>query len=180
MNHRPKGFCTLVSATDCDGKTMKLSDVVRLGLVTPVRAPAGFDLPADEVPIGANLFLDNARQYMAYAMAFRSPISNYTIQRFGVGTGTLPPNTGDVQLQNRVELTPSSGIYTKLIDTVDFPAPFVARFQFTIGVAEFVGYSITELGLYSGDETIMSRWTLPSGVNLDGTWSPTWAHRLVF
>lgn len=180
MSSRPKGFCSLVGATDGAGNAIKLSDVVRYGWATPVSKPTGFDIGDDEIPLGHNLFLDNARQYMAFAMAFRSPISDYVIQKFGAGTGTLPVNVSDVELQNRVEITPGSGTYTKLIDGADFPAPFTTAFNFTLAAGELNGYLLTEFGLYSGNDTLMMRWVLPSGISKSADYVPTLRHRLTY
>lgn len=180
MAMRPIGFCSVTGAFSADGRQLDLAALAAAGVVRPGKCPAEFALPADELPLGYNLFLDNARQYVAYAMAFRAPVGDYVIQKFGVGTGNTPPNVGDVELQNRVEVTPGSGTYVKFIDSVEFPAPFTAAFNFTLGANDFNGYLIEEVGLYSGNNTLMMRWVLPSGINKDATIALTLRHRVVF
>jgi hypothetical protein len=158
-----------------------LTKLVDRGLVKPVRGAPGWGLTPDEIPLGHNLQLDNFRQYMAYAMTFRGPIGNYVLQRFGVGTGVTPPTVGDVQLQNAIQLVApdNPNVGTKLIDYVAYPAPFYAYIYFTLGVNDANGYSVTELGLYSGDNTLLIRWTVP-GINKDATYSPQLVHRLAW
>lgn len=173
----PKGFCTIVGATDPDGRSIPLRKLVENGWVTPVRAPSGWGIGPDELPLGKNLFLDNARQYTAFSLTFRAPISNYTLQNYGVGTGLTPPTVADTSLENAVTLSNLSTIAP--IDGVDYPAPFVTQTRFTLGVNDANGYALTEFGLFSGDGTILMRWVTPA-LNKSSAWAPTLVHRSVY
>jgi hypothetical protein len=177
-----KGYSSIYQVKDGDGRILLPSEIVDRKIAVPGSGESGWGLGPNEIPLGPNLQLDNFRQYMAYAMTFRAPVGNYVIQRFGVGTGTLPPTTADVQLQNQVPLIgadqPTLG--TKLIDYVTYPSPFVSIIYFTLGITDANGYNITEVGLYSGDNTILVRWVLPAGINSSGQVAVTLAHRLVW
>lgn len=177
-----KGFSSISAVHDRDGRLLSPYEVVDRGIVIPGKGEDGWGLGPNEIPLGPNLQLDNFRQYMAYAMTFRSPVSNYVIQRFGVGTGTLPPTTADVQLQNQVALVASDNpsATTKLIDYCSYPSPYIVQIYFTLGTQDANGQLITELGLFSGDGTILVRWTLPAGINNTGQTAVTFLHRLAF
>ena len=174
----PRGFFSIASITDSTGKVVSRTDAERYGWVRrSTRYPRFVGLGPDEIPLGENLFVDGGRQYALYAFSFKSPISNYTIQQFSVGTGTTPPTMGDVQLENAVTL--SSGSALKQIDGVGFPAPFVARVDFTLGLNDANGYLLTEFGIFSGDGVLLARFTRV-GLNKTSDWSPTIAYRLRF
>ena len=145
------------------------------------RVPDHVKLGIDEVPLACNMQLDNFRQYMAYAMTFRNPVNNYVLQRFGVGTGLLAPTASDVQLGNQIPLVATDNpLYnTKLFDSVSYQSPFQTIINFTLGVNDAVGYLITEMGLYSGDQTLLVKWLLPAGIQ-GGVSSLTFQHRLVW
>jgi hypothetical protein len=176
-----RGFSSVVGVKDAEGNTVKLADAIRYGWITPGKALPGWDLTSDEVPLGPNLQLDNFRQYLCYAATARSPIIQFAIQRFGCGTGVVPPTTANTQLLTQVPLVaPDSANYnTKLIDYVSYPSPFYAQIYFTLGVNDANGYLLTEFGLYSGDQTLLIRWTIP-GIAKDSTFTPTLQHRLAF
>jgi len=175
------GFSSVIAVHDAEGKSVKLADAIRYGWITPGKAVAGFDLTGDEIPLGLNLQLDNFRQYLCYASTYRSPVGSYVLQRFGVGTGVRPPTTADTQLQAQVNLVAQDNpaFNTKLVDYVAYPSPFYAQIYFTLGVNDANGYLITEAGLYSGDNTLLIRWTIP-GIAKDSTFTPTLQHRLAF
>lgn len=176
-----KGFSSVTSVHDAEGKRVPLSKAVDYGWITPGKALPGWDLTSDEIPLGPNLQLDNFRQYLCYASTFRNPVSNYVLQRFGVGTGVTPPNTANTQLQAQVNLVApdNAQLSTKLVDYVAYPSPYYAQIYFTLGVNDANGYLITEAGLYSGDNTLLIRWTIP-GIAKDSTFTPTLQHRLAF
>jgi len=178
-----KGYSSIYQVKDERGLILPASEVVDRGIAVPGAGESGWGLGPNEIPLGPNLQLDNFRQYMAYAMTFRAPVGNYVLQRFGVGTGTLPPTTADVQLQNVVPLVaPDSPTATnKLVDYCAYPSPFNVQIFFTLGVQDAIGQLITELGLYAGDQTtLLIRWTLPAGVQSTGQNSVTFCHRLNF
>ena len=175
---RARGFLTCTAVRDSEGRPVPLSKAVAYGWLRPARAPAGFGIGPDEVPLGHNLFLDAGRQYMAYAWGYRSPVSNYVLQYFGIGTGASTPAVADTALENPVTFDGVSQ-YLKLVDSVDFPAPFIARVLFTIGATEANGYLLTEFGFYSGDQTLITRLTRV-GINKTSDFAPQLAHRVRF
>src|SRR5574337_100444 len=127
--NRPKGILTVSGVKLADGKVITTQQAVDYGWIKPVMGTfAGWGLERHEVPLGENLFVDQGRQIVAYAFGFRSPISSYTVQRFGVGSGTTPARVTDVALESPIVL--NTGTTTKPIDAVDFLSPFVVRVAF--------------------------------------------------
>lgn len=165
----PKGFLYCTGVRDSAGKKIPLAKAVRYGWIRPGEVPDGFTLPKGAVPIGANLFLDGGRQYAVFALAFRAPAQSFTLQKFGVGTGVRPASATDVALVNPVAFV--SGLYTKNVDAVTFPAPFTLRAQFTIGANDCNGYLLTEFGLFSGDGTLLVRVVRP-GISKSSDFAP--------
>ena len=174
----PQGFLTCTAVHDAEGREIPLQDAIRYGWLKPVKAPAGWDIGPDEVPLGSNLFLDAGRQYVAYAFGYRSPVSNYAVSSFGVGTGVGAATATDTALINPVPLIAPS-TYLQLVDSVDFPAPFVARINFTLGSSMANGYLITEFGFYSGDQTLLIH-LVRTGINKVSDFAPTCCHRIRF
>lgn len=153
------------------------AEAVRRGWLKPGVVPPGFDLAPGAVPIGSNLFVDGGRQYAVYALAFRAPATDYTIQQFAVGTGTAAPAVTNVALENPVAF--SSGAFGKQVDTIQFTAPFTMNVVFTLGAADCNGYALTEFGLLAGDGTLMARVVQPA-VNKVSAWSPSLSWQLRF
>lgn len=176
---RPEGIVTVAGITLADGKKLSTQQAVDYGWITPAKGTfSGWSLPRHEVPVGRNLFLDQGRQVAVYALGFRSPISNYTIQRFGVGTGLTPARVTDVALQSPVVL--NNGSTTKPIDSIDFLTPFTLRVAFTLAVDDANGYLLSEMGLFSGGEAIVARKVRAVSINKTSDYSPTllWRVRL--
>ena len=179
---RAEGLVTFSGIVRSDGKPCTTQEAVDFGwIVAPQgRKPRGWGLDRHEVPLGKNLFLDQGRQLLAYCWSGRSPLSNYFVQKFGVGTGTTAPATTDVALENPIYFDPpTNSIITQAIDGIDFPSAFVARVEFTLGSGDANGYLITEMGLYSGDDTLVARRT-NIGVNKTSDFAPTFTWRVRF
>jgi hypothetical protein len=176
-----KGFSSIVGVLDRDGLPVNPWVAAERGWFPVGKAPADVKLGDDEVPLAVNLQLDNFRQYMAYAMTFRAPVGNYVLQRFGVGTGTAPPTTADVQLGNQIPLVASDNpsFNTRLVDYAQYPSPFLTQIYFTLAITDAVGYLVTEMGLYSGDQTLLVHWLLPAGIQ-GGVSSLQFCHRLAW
>jgi hypothetical protein len=179
---RPKGFFS-ISKFVHHGSVITPADAIDRGIVEAIHPclggmawGAGIDI-TKEYPLGQNLWLDNGRQLLAYLFGFRSPIGDYACQLFGVGTGVRPPNVADVELEAPVELT--AGVFKKQIVGVDFPSPFIARVETTLGEAEANGYLLTEMGLYSGNNTLMNRKVI-TGVSKDSGLSLSFMIRIRF
>lgn len=176
---RPEGILTVSGIKLADGKTLSTQQAVDYGWVKAAPgAFAGWGLERHEVPLGENLFVDQGRQIVAYAFGFRSPVSDYTVQRFGVGTGLTPAKVTDVALQAPVTLNNSST--TKEIDTVDFLSPFVVRVGFTLATDDANGYILSEMGLFSGGEALIARKVRAVSINKTSDFSPTLTWRIRF
>lgn len=179
---RPKGLVTVSGITTADGKDIPLQQAVDWGWIKPAsgRSPSGWGLPVrGEVSLGENLFLDQGRQLMAFCFGFRSPISDYTCQLYGVGTGTTAPAVTDVALESPIILD-STGETTAPIMGVDFLTPFVVRVSYQIAISDANGYLITERGLFSGNGTLFARHISSSGINKTSDFSPTLTWRIRF
>lgn len=164
---RPLGLVTIDRIVDSFGKVIPLERAIKYGWIQP---------GAESAP---NLFVDQGRQLLAYAFAFRAPISNYTCQNFGVGTGTTPAKVSDVALQAPVLLN-SVSAYTAPIDSIDFMSAFVVRVAFTIGLGDANGSNITEMGLFSGGNVLIARRVRTVAINKQSDFAPTLTWRLRF
>ena len=177
---RAEGLITVSQITLADGKPMPLRKACDYGWITPERVPAGWDVGADEVCLGRNLFLDQGRQLLAYAFGFRAPIENYTVQNFGVGTGLTAATVTDVALEAPVVLASGFGATTAPITSVDFLTAFVLRVGFTIAVGDANGYLLTEFGLFSGNNTLLARKVRSVGINKTSDFATTLQWRVRF
>jgi len=180
-NFRPEGLVTISAIRDSTGRKVTLEQAIKYGWLQgrPQQALplSQFGDCSDEIAVGHNTFTDVGRQCLAFAMGFRSPIQDFVISYFEVGTGLASSKVSDVALENPVTL--SGGSTKKQIDAVDFPVPFIARVAITLGYADAVGYLLTELGLFSGNGTLISRKT-NTGINKTSDWSPTLQWRIRF
>lgn len=162
-----QGLLTL-NRVIADGVCLSASAAVRRGIITSIDVDRGYwAVEDDEVPVSHNVFVDGGRQLLSFIFGGRSPLNNYICQSFGVGTGDpglYPPNATDVALVSPVALASVGGAFTKPIDGVDFPAPFIARVQLTLAASDANGYLVTEFGLFSGDGTLLAR-TTNTGIN---------------
>lgn len=175
----PEGIVTLSSIVDSSGKTTSIEKAKSYGWL------AGDFCTRDdhwrieeEVIVGDNLFLDQGRQLIAYCMGGRSPSSDYSIRKYGVGTGKIPVNVVDTSLRSPVLL--NSGNYTDLITGIDFIEPFVIRVYFTLGINDANGYLLTEHGLFSGNGTLVAKRVSSVGINKTSDFSPTLTWRIRF
>lgn len=177
---RPKGLVTVSGITLADGSQMPLRKACDYGFITPQRSPAGWDVSPDEVVVGKNLFVDQGRQLVAYAFGFRAPIQNYTCQQFGVGTSLVAAQMTDVALLAPVALASQGGATTAPVNSIDFLTSFVVRVGFTIALGDANGYLLTEMGLFSGNGTLMARLVRSVGINKTSDFSPTLTWRIRF
>lgn len=173
-----KGLLSVTKVLLADGKEISTQRAVELGWIIPSGTrPRGWGLTREEVPLGHNLFLDNGRQLLAFAFGERSPISNFTCKKFGLGTGTTPPKVIDVGLESPLSFF--AGSQTKPISAIDFSIPFVARVEFAIAATEANGFLITEMGLFSGNDTLLAR-RVHVGINKTSDFSPVLGWRIRF
>lgn len=178
MNRPVQGFVSISKITLADGREISTQQAVDYGwIVAAGKQPSGWDLERHEVPVGENLFVDQGRQCVAYAMGFRAPITDYVISKFAVGTGITAPNVTDVALEAPIDL---GGSVTKLVDVVDFVSPFVCRFSFTLASGEANGYVISEMGLYTGSDILVARKVRAVSINKTADFAPTLTWRVRF
>lgn len=175
---KPQGLITIDSVTDSSGRLRSTQYAVDQGWITPgMNQPAGWDLERHEVVVGFNLFTDQGRQAMAYAMGFRAPIEDYVITKFGIGTGVTAPSVTDVALEAPILL---SGNPTKNITLVDFTHPFTLRAKLDLGLGDANGYIISEMGLFTGGDILVARKVQPVSINKTGDFAPSLSYRLKF
>lgn len=177
----PTGLVTLKSFVANDGKVVSASEALSRGWVALSEPKSGgWKLDSGEVPLGENLFVDNGRQLLAYVLGGRSPLSDFYISRFGIGTGTTAPASTDTSLENPVYFdAPTNLVSTKEVSAIDFPSPYVLRVEFTIGSGDGNGYLITELGLFSGSGSLIARRT-NVGINKTSDFAPQLLWRIRF
>jgi len=177
---RPQGIVTVSKVVDATGREISTQQAIDYGWIcAPAgRQPAGWGLERHEVVVGHNLFVDNGRQLLAYAFAFRAPLANYTCQKFGVGTGTTAARVTDVALEAPIQF--SDGYWTKAVDLIDFLSAFVVRVSFSLGTADANGYIISEMGLFSGNDTLIARKIRTVSLNKTSDFSPTLTWRCRF
>lgn len=173
---RPHGSVSISKIVDSFGKQIPLEKAVKYGWLS---AGLRVDRRTGEEVASPNLFVDQGRQLLAYAFAFRSPIENYVCRKFGVGTGLRAANVADVALESPITLASTGGI-TAAIDSIDFLSAFVVRVSYTLALGDANGYVITEMGLYSGNNTLMARKIRSVAINKTSDFSPTLTHRLRF
>jgi hypothetical protein len=172
---RPQGEVELEKITDKHGNAVDFEEACRRGwLSIQSSAFSVIRHPAHK----KNMCVDQSRQISAYCLGFRSPISSFTIQKFGVGTGLTPPKVTDVALESPVTL--QSGQILKTLDSIEYPSPFVLRATFTLGLGDANGYSLTEFGLFTGGDALFARKVDPVAINKTSDFSPTLSWRIRF
>lgn len=164
---RPKGGVAIIGARDANGCPIELQKLLADGIVNRVgvtRYGARYALRVanGEIDLGENLFVDTGRQAVCFAFGERSPTTNFTVQKFGLGVGTTPPAVTDTSLSE--PLTFYAGLTLKPVDNIAYPAPFVMQVQFTMGLSEANGHLITEMGLFTSNGTLIARRT-HTGIN---------------
>ena len=177
---RPQGLLTVSKITDASGRDIPLDDAVRYGWLPKdaEKAPRGWGIGREEACLGKNLWTDSGRQILCYCLAFRSPIADYVLSKFGVGTGTTAAKTTDVALEAPARL--NSLEFLGNVETIDFLSPFVMRVAYTLGLADCNGLLLTEMGLFSGNGSLIARKVRSIGISKVSDYSPTICHRLRF
>lgn len=177
---RAEGLVTVSKITLADGKELPLRKACDYGLIMPERSPAGWDIGADEVCVGSNLFVDQGRQLLAYTFGFRAPVGDYACQKYGVGTGLTAAQVTDVSLQAPVALASQSGATIAPVASIDFLTAFVVRVGFTIATGDANGFALTEYGLFSGNGTLLARFVRSVAINKTSDFAPTLTWRIRF
>ena len=177
----PKGLVTVSGIRTADGRSISTQQAVDYGWIVPSagKSPAGWGLERHEVSLGENLFVDQGRQLLAFCFGFRSPVSDFTAQKFSVGTGLTPPQVTDVAMESPITLASVSSTLGS-IDGVDFLTPFVVRVSYTIALGDANGYLITERGLFSGNGSLFAHHVSSAGIDKTSDFSPTLTWRIRF
>jgi hypothetical protein len=175
--HRPTGELFVSGVVDSFGKPVELDKAISYGWLPNLPIVGLNDKPA--LTLNQNLFLDQGRQLLAFCFGFRSPISDYTCQRFGIGTGITAPAVTDVSLESPITLSSVSSTTAPILG-VDFLTPFVVRASYQIAIGDANGYLITERGLFSGNGTLFARHVSAAGINKTSDFSPTLTWRIRF
>lgn len=162
---RPQGLVTVERIVDSTGKVVPVEKAIKYGWL---------ERGAER---STNLFVDQGRQLLVYAFAFRAPIENYVCRKYGIGSGQRPAKTTDIALQAPIDLGGST--YTAAIDSIDFLSAFTMRVSFTIPLA-INGVMIYEMGLFSGNDALIARRVRTVGINKTSDFSPTLVWRLRF
>ncbi len=149
--------------------------------------------PSKEEPgyiiCGDNLVVDGGRQVIANLLGGRgysdsAPIIDWIISKVSFGTGDQVARYTDVTLspqpdvglglvggENEIEIT--TGVYKKLISSVDWPQPFIIRMEAVLMPDEANGVLIRELGLWTSNNTLFARRVL-TPVSKDSTIGLSW------
>ena len=170
LPQRPKGDVSVVGLHTASGEPVSLEEGLSRGWLKG-------KVEDGEVSLGQNLFVDTGRQALCYAFGEQGPTANFTVQKFGLGIGTVPPRVTDVALADPLSFY--GGGELKPIELVAFPAPFIIHVQFTIAASEANGYLITEMGLFTDNGSLLARRT-HIGINKSSDFAPTLAWRIRF
>lgn len=161
------GYISVASITLPNGRVLSAVEAVNHGLISRPSFVPGLDWPSlgkGEIPVGTNLHTNSGRQLLVYCFGNRAPITDFACTSFGVGLGTTPPTVDDVDLESAVD--PLYGTEKlKPVNMIDYPEPFIARVSLTIAEAEAQGLLLTELGLFSGNGTLLNRALFDAPIN---------------
>ena len=183
---RLSGFLSIASIILEDGRVLSARDARKAGLleVPDVDTDNWPHLDIGELPIGTNVHTDGGRQYMIYCWGGRSPVTDFITSQFGIGTGTTPETVGDLSLEapltfydSNADSVPDSTL--KPVNSIDYPEPFIARASITIAASEAQGILITEMGLFSGNGTLVNRSLLDAPIN-KGSLAKNFLYRVRF
>ena len=129
------------------------------------------------IVLGDNLVVNSGRQIIANLLGGRnfnssSPNKDWIVSKISFGTYDEAPRFTDTtlspQFQNGLyaggenEIAYDGTNYKKVLSSVDWPQPFIVRFEGILGVDEGVGFLIRELGLWSHNETLFARKAIPA------------------
>ena len=159
---------------DVNGETLddQFSCFQNPKLAAEISAGISAECPNGYVPLGSNLIVDNFRSVVANLLGGRDfPSNKWIVSYFSVGTFDTAPKFTDQTLspqpnpslslvggENEIQI--STGVYKKLITSVDWPDPNIVRFELTLEPEEANGYMIREAGLWTTGATATG-----------GTWS---------
>lgn len=128
------------------------------------------------IPLDHNLVVNSGRQIIAYLIGGKdysdsTPINDWIITKVSWGLGAEVPRFTDTSISPQPSATSIGGAnelaydgvnYKKAIAGVDWPSPFIVRFESILGADEGNGYLIRELGLWTANETLFARKVFPA------------------
>jgi hypothetical protein len=129
------------------------------------------------IVLGDNLVVNSGRQIIANLIGGRNfssatPNKDWVVSKISFGTYDEAPRFTDTTLSPQYseglysggenEIAYDGMNYKKLLSSVDWPQPFIIRFEGILGVEEATGFLIRELGLWSYNETLFARKAIPA------------------
>jgi hypothetical protein len=154
------GFISLDSITTPGGVIVPAAEAASQGLISekPALTEGWPKLSPWEIPVGVNHHTNGGRQMMIYCWGNRAPITDFACTQFGFGTGSTPVTVDDLGLAAQQAF--SSGDTLKGVDAIDYPEPYIARVRITLSASDATGILVSELGLFSGNGTLLHRTVL--------------------
>lgn len=129
------------------------------------------------ISLGDNLVVNSGRQIIANLLGGKdfsttTSVKDWVVTKISFGTYDEAPRFTDTTLSPQ----PSDGIYVggeneisydgtnfkKVLSGVDWPAPFIVRFEAILGTEEANGLLIREAGLWTDNETLFARKAFPA------------------
>lgn len=116
-----------------------------------------------------NIIVDLAKEQQARLLG--GDVTNRSITKIGVGTGTAAAAAGNTALTSS---------FVRAVTGVTYPAAGQVRFGFTIASGEANGKAITEFGLFTAGDVLFARRVRAgaiqkeSDLTLTGTWTITY------
>lgn len=143
------------------------------------------------IPLDDNLVVNGGRQILAYLIGGRdyndtTPNNSWIVTHASWGVGGEVPRFTDTTLSPQPSTASTGGdneiLYDgtnrkKPISGVDWPIPFLVRFESILGADEGVGYIIREYGLWTTNGTLFARKVFPAIVKTD-TYGISFLHRI--
>lgn len=127
------------------------------------------------VSVGFNLFVNRGREVIANLLGGRGltapgDISQWVVSKISFGTYDEVPRFTDVSLspqpvpgkyqggENEIQLDGEN--FKKQLVSVDWPSPYIVRFEAILGLNEANGFLIREMGLWTMNENLVARKTI--------------------
>lgn len=132
---------------------------------------------SNAIPLNSNLVVNLGRQTLAYIVGGKDIIPSqpnpWVIAKASFGSFDTAPRFTDSTLspqpsefftggENEIVLDTESGVTKKRVTSVDWPQPFLVRFEITLAESEANGILIRELGLWTENETLFARKAIPA------------------
>lgn len=177
-----------VKAFGLDGKPLK--DQFKIFQHPEHVKESGIVVPSEEgyLSLKDNLVVNLGRQTIAYLLGGKNfPANDWVVGKVSWGTGEIAPTFVDNTLSPQGISGQTAGgeneIYydgvnkRKNISKVDWPSPFIVRFESVLGANEGVGYIIREYGAWTNNGTLFARKVFP-GINKQSDFSLSFLHSI--